>query len=143
VDESTFLDACMTGRPVDLREGGTRGEIDADLVRRVCRRYRQEVDPRRIQVDNASVVGSVDFRGMEVPFPVRFDGCHFTAPLLLEGASLHELAVTNCHAVPGILANGVCIRRDIDLSGSLITARHYTRANTTASETALRTMLTA
>jgi hypothetical protein len=129
VDESTFLAACRSGRPVELDDNGTAGELDADLIRRTCGRSADQVDPRGIRLRNAVVAGPLDLSGVDVPFPIRFENCRFESALLLDGARLRGLAVTNCE-VPGLLANGVRVRRDLDLSGSRIVASHRTSAST-------------
>ena len=76
------------------------------------------------------VVGCLDLAGLEVPFPLRFDGCDFDSAPVFEGAQLHELALTACDRLPGMLANGVRVQRDVDLSRSRITGGHSTSAST-------------
>ena len=67
---------------------------------------------------------------MEVPFPLRFHECEFDSPPVAEGAQLSELALTDCMRLPGLLANGLRVRRDLDLSGTRTTGDHYTSAST-------------
>jgi hypothetical protein len=68
---------------------------------------------------------------MTVPFPLRFDGCEFDSVPVVEGAQLFELSLTGCPRLPGLLGNGLQLRRDLNLSGSRIAGAHRTSASTT------------
>ena len=83
-----------------------------------------------MRLRGAEVTGHLDLAGLDVPFPLRFDGCSFTSLVTVEGAQLGELALTGCDKVPGLLANGVRIRRDLDLSRSHVTGALDTSAST-------------
>jgi hypothetical protein len=72
----------------------------------------------------------LDLSGLVVPFPLSFDNCEFESPLALEGAQLYELGLKGCIQLPGLLANGVRIRRDLDLSRSHVTGALRTSAST-------------
>lgn len=72
----------------------------------------------------------LDLAGMVVPFGVRFDQCEFDSPVIVEGAQLYELALTRCDRLPGLLANGARISRDLDLSGTRITGTQWTNVST-------------
>jgi hypothetical protein len=76
------------------------------------------------------VSGQLDIAGLDVPFPLRFEACEFDAPIVAEGAQLNDLAVTGS-ALPGVLANGARIRRDLDLSGSHVAGAHETASSDT------------
>jgi hypothetical protein len=54
----------------------------------------------------------------------------FDASVNVEGAQLHELGLTGCARLPGLLANGVRVRRDLDLSRSHVTGAIHTSAST-------------
>jgi hypothetical protein len=129
-DDTDLLAAGMVGRVLDLGTDGRRGSVDASVLRRCCHELKDQIDPRGIRLRNAVIVGIVDLAGLEVPFPLRFEDCEFDSPLLIESAQLHELALTGCARVPGVLANGVRIRRDLDLSGSWVTGALNTSAST-------------
>ena len=101
------------------------------LLRRLCLEARERIDPRGVWLRNAAVAGPLDLAGFDVPFPLRFEGCEFDSPLVVEGAHLNELSVTGCARLPGLLANGVRIRRDLDLSRSHISGTHWTSASNT------------
>ena len=58
------------------------------------------------------------------------EDCEFDSPLTVEGAQLYELALTGCIRLPGLLANGVRIRRDLDLSRTHVTGTLRTAAST-------------
>jgi hypothetical protein len=57
-------------------------------------------------------------RGLRVAFPLRFERCEFDSAPVVEGAPLFELSLTGCPRLPGLLGNGLRLRRDLDLSRS-------------------------
>ena len=131
VTEAEFLIAASAGRAVKCGgSNSTRRPVEAALLRRCCRELKDRIDPRGIRLQDALIVGSVDLAGLDVPFPLRFDGCEFGSPLVAEGAQLYELALTRCVRLPGLLANGVRVRRDLDLSRTHVTGALRTSAST-------------
>ncbi len=130
VGEAELLAAATAGQVLVCGNGRARRSVSADLLRRCCRELRDQVDPRGVRLHGAEVTGRLDLAGLDVPFPLRFDGCSFTSPVTVEGAQLGELALTGCDEVPGLLANGVRIRRDLDLSRSHVTGALGTSAST-------------
>jgi hypothetical protein len=130
VGETEILAASAVGHIVDCGQGDALGRVDADVIRRCCYRLRGDVDPRGLRLRHASVSGGLDLAGLDIAFPLRFDGCDFDSPLVIEGTQLFELALINCRRVPGLLANGVHVRRDLDLSGSQISGALRTSAST-------------
>lgn len=130
VQEAELLDACRQGRVLDCAEGGARRTVDAALLRRCCLELADQVDPRGLRLRHAVVSGRVDLAGLDVRFPLRFDGCEFDTAPMVEGAQMHELALTGCTRLPGLLANGLRVRRDLDLSRSHVTGGHLTSAST-------------
>lgn len=126
MDEAELIGAFRSGRDFDC-EGDV---VDAGFIRRCCRELKDQIDPRGINLRNAVVVGCLDLAGLDVPFPVRLDGCDFDSAPVLEGAQLQEVALTSCGRLPGLLANGVRIRRDLDLSRSRVTGGLLTTAST-------------
>ena len=129
-DEAELLAAGKAGRVLDLGVDGRRGSVDASALRRCCHELKDQIDPRGIRLRNAMIVGLVDLAGLDVPFPLRFEDCEFDSPFLIESAQLHELVLTGCARVPGLLGNGVRVRRDLDLSGSCVTEALSTSAST-------------
>ncbi|TDP92819.1 hypothetical protein [Labedaea rhizosphaerae] len=91
--------------------------ISAEAVRLVCL-DESHLDPRGVRIRGAEVTGMLDLSGVSMAVPLRFDGCTFTDELRVEGASLHELALTDCRLSGGVRANGVHVAHDLDLSGS-------------------------
>jgi len=89
-----------------------------------------QVDPRGLRLRNALIAGTLDLAEIEIRFPLRFEDCAFEQPLLVEGASLSELALTGCPELPGVLGNGLRVSRDLDLSRSCVTGGHKTSAST-------------
>src|SRR6266566_9459619 len=130
VSEGEVLAASASGRVLDCTDGSSRRTFDAGLLRRCCRELKDQIDPRGLRLHGAAITGPMDLAGLDVPFPLRFEDCEFDSPLVLEGALLHELALTGCSRVPGMLANGLRVRRDIDLSPSRVSGAHRTSAST-------------
>ncbi|MEV5963143.1 hypothetical protein AB0L70_15350 [Kribbella sp. NPDC051952] len=84
-----------------------------------------------LRISDAHITGQLDLSACQVDVPIHFENCDFTEPILLEGADLHSLFVVgtpdgSSSTVPGILGNGVRIRRDLVLSHTLITGAHQT-----------------
>jgi hypothetical protein len=104
--------------------------VDAALLRRCCRELKDQIDRRGIRLRKAAIAGTLDLTALDVPFPLRFDDCEFDSPPVVEGAQSYELALTGCARLPGLLANGVQVRRDLDLSRSHVTGAHHTSAST-------------
>jgi hypothetical protein len=128
VGESELLAACRDGRVLDCARDGIPRALDGGLIRRCCLAG-PEVDPRGLRLRNAVISGAVDLAGCDVPFPLRFEGCSFDAAPVLDGARLEELALTGCARLPGLLGNGLRVRRDLDLSRSALTGAHSTSAS--------------
>ena len=128
IDDSELGTACRAGGVLDGGDG--QRPIQAELLRSWCLEQRDQVDPRGIRLRNATVKGVVDLAGVRVPFPLSFEACVFEAAPILDGAELLSMALTGCGRLPGLLANGLTVRRDLDLSRSLITGGHFTSAST-------------
>lgn len=128
ISEAQLLEYVAAGRVLDGDEGGARRLVAAGLLRRLCHQVKDQVDPRGIRLRNIMVSGQLDIAGLDIPFPLQFEVCEFDMPLMAEGAQLNELAVTGS-VLPGLLANGVRIRRDLDLSRSRVTGSHETTAS--------------
>ena len=131
VSEAELLAAGRLGRVLDCADGGARRPVGAGLLRRCCLELKDQIDPRGLRLRHASVRGPVDLAGLEVPFPLRFEGCEFDSALLAENAQLRELALTGTAALPGLLANGLHVRGDLDLSRSRVAGVHPTSASIT------------
>lgn len=129
VGESELAAACREGRVLDCAENGARRSVDAAAIRRCCQ-AKADIDPRGLRLRNAVIAGSVDLAGLDLPFPLRFEACEFDSALVVAGATLAELALTGCASLPGLLGNGLRVRRDLDLSGSRVTGGHRTSAST-------------
>ncbi|MCG5215823.1 hypothetical protein [Streptosporangium sp. KLBMP 9127] len=131
LDEAAMLQAYAAGQVLRPQDGAEL-VVEASLVRALCRRGREEIDPRGPAIEGARIVGDLDLSGMEIPFPLRFYGCVFEQPVNLDGADLHLLVLDGCE-IPGVLANGLRVRRDLDLSRSRITGDLWTSASTSCS----------
>ena len=130
VGEAEILGAGKDGgNALDCADGAEIGSVDAAIIRRVCYELRDQVDPRGLWLRKAAVTGRLDLAGLEVPFPLRFEDCNFESPVVLEGAQLYGIALNGC-VVPGLLANGVRIRHDLDLSRTHVMGALETSAST-------------
>ena len=128
IDEAELLAAARAGRSLGGAGDGQRRTVPAALLRRCCRELAAQVDPRGLQLRDLDIAGPLDLAGIAVPFPLRFDNCVFDSVFVVEGADLFELALTGCE-LPGLLGNGLRLRRDLDLSRSVITGSHATSAS--------------
>lgn len=130
--EAEVLAAGRAGRVLDCadRRRGARRLVNAELICRCCHDLKAQIDPRGLRLRNAVVAGSLDLAGLDVPFPLRFEECEFDEAPIAEGGVFWDLAFTGCAPLPGLLANGIRVRNDLDLSRSLVTGRHATTAST-------------
>jgi hypothetical protein len=130
IDESELTGAGQRGVTVDGMADGAKRTIDAGLLRRCCRELKDRIDPRGLRLTNAIVTGCLDLTGLVVPFSLRFEACEFDTAPVLEGAQLFELSLTGSPRLPGLLGNGLRLRRDLDLARSRIAGAHWTNAST-------------
>lgn len=114
----------------DFGRSGDRWELPAAVLQQLCGERVSEVSRYGLRVAHAHVTGAADLRAVDVPFGLEFRGCVFDEPLVVEGAQLHELALVQGTALPGLLANGVQIRRDLDVSGARLHGALRTTAST-------------
>jgi len=89
-----------------------------------------QVHRHGLRLRHAKIVGSLDLSGLDIRFPLLFEDCEFDSAFNIEGAQLFDIGVTGCARLPGLLANGVRIRRDLDLSRTHITGALRTTAST-------------
>jgi len=129
IDEAELLDAGRSGTVADAAMDGGKRTVQAALLRRCCYELKGQIDPRGLRLTNAIVVGCLDLAGLSVPFPLRFDGCEFDSAVVAEGAELFELSLTGCPRLPGLLGNGLRLRRDLNLSRSHVAGAHWTSAS--------------
>ena len=130
IGEAELLQAAQNGTAVDGGKTGTWRTVPASLLRRFCLDLKDQVDPRGLQLRRTVVTGALDLAGLVVPFPLVFDRCEFRSALAADGADLFALALTGCPYLPGLLANGLRVRRDLNLSRSAVTGGHRTTAST-------------
>jgi hypothetical protein len=130
IDEAELISAAQRGSVLDAAADGAKRAVPAALLRRCCHELKDQVDPRGLRLASAVVTGRLDLAGLAVPFPLRFDGCEFEAAPVVEGAELFELSLTGCPRLPGLLGNGLRLRRDLDLSRSQVAGAHWTSAST-------------
>jgi hypothetical protein len=128
--DQTVLD-CMT-------TGGEAGDLAAAAIRSALVERADQVGQYGVRISNARITGELDLSGCTVGFPIQFHDCEFVEPLLIEGSDLDLLAVVGTavngqdrlqSSVPGILGNGLRVRRDLVLSHTLITGAHETTSS--------------
>ncbi len=129
IDEDELITAGQSGAAVDGAMDGANRVVQAALLRKCCHELKDQIDPRGLRLNNAVVVGCLDLTGLAVPFPLRFDGCEFDSAPVVEGAQLFELSLTGCPRLPGLLGNGLRVRRDLDMSRSRVAGAHWTSAS--------------
>ena len=130
IDEAELISAGKSGAIFDAAASGVKRAVRAAVLRMCCHDLKDQVDPRGLRLSNAVITGCLDLTGMTVPFPLRFDGCEFGSAPVVEGAELFELSLTGCPRLPGLLGNGLRLRRDLDLSRSQVAGAHWTSAST-------------
>ncbi|HEY5985575.1 MAG TPA: hypothetical protein VIV12_04215 [Streptosporangiaceae bacterium] len=130
IDEYELITAGRSGAAVKGALADRKRAVQADLLRKCCHELKDHIDPRGLRLNNAIIVGRLDLTGLAVPFPLRFDGCEFDSAPVVEGAELFELSLTGCLRLPGLLGNGLRLRRDLDLSRSQVIGAHWTSAST-------------
>jgi hypothetical protein len=130
VSEAEVLAACGVGRILECADGRSRRLVDATVLRRCCDELSDRVHRRGIRLRHAEIAGSLDLSGLDIPFPLLFRECEFDSPVNIEGAKLFEIGIIGCARLPGLLANGVRIRRDLDLSRTTVAGALRTSAST-------------
>lgn len=130
VSEAEVIGACGAGQILECAEGTARRPVDAALLRRCCDELGEQVHRHGIRLRRAAIAGTLDLSGLDVRFPLVFEDCEFDSPVSIEGAQLFEVGLIGCARLPGLLANGVRIRRDLDLSRTLVTGALQTSATT-------------
>jgi hypothetical protein len=132
VGEAEVTGACGSGQIVDCADGTSRRVVDASLLRRCCDELSDQVHRHGIRLSHAVVAGMLDLSGLDIRFPLLFRDCEFDSPVNVEGAGLFEIGVIGCARLPGLLANGVRIRRDLDLSRTFVVGALQTSASAVA-----------
>ena len=130
IDETELIGVLRAGGVVQGAAGGGLRSVPAELLRRCCHQLRDQVDPRGLRLSQVAVTGGLDLAGLTVPFPLRFDECEFDTAPVVDGAQLDELSLTGCPRLPGLLGNGLRVRRDLDLSRSQVAGALWTSAST-------------
>jgi hypothetical protein len=114
IDGAELLSAGQRGVVIDGMADGRKRTVQAALLRECCHELKDRIDPRGLRLSSVIVTGGLDLTGLVVPFPLRFEGCEFDTAPMVEGAQLFELALTGSPRLPGLLGNGVRLRRDLE-----------------------------
>ena len=130
IEEAELTSAGLRGTVND----GRQRTVSAALLRKLLPRAQGPDRPARPTADaTRSSPAAWTSPAWWSRFPLRFDGCEFDSAPVVEGADLFELALTGCPRLPGLLGNGLRLRRDLDLSGSRVAGAHRTSASTSKS----------
>ena len=130
IDEAELIRASVSGTVLDGATVGGKRAVRGASLRKCCHELKAQIDPRGLRLSNAIVTGDLDLAGLVVPFPLRFDRCEFESAPVVDGAELFELSLTGSPHLPGLLGNGLRLRRDLDLSRSRVSGSHWTSAST-------------
>lgn len=130
VDKAELIHAVESGAVINGAINGAKRSVQADLLRKCCHELRGHIDPLGLKLRDVAVVGCLDLTGLTVSFSLQFEGCEFDSAPMVEGAQLFALSLTGCPRLPGLLGNGLRLRRDLDLSRSRITGAHLTSVST-------------
>jgi len=130
IEEAELIGALQAGEVLSGATDGTRRVVRAALLRDCLRDAQAQAGPSGLLLDDVIVAGRLDLTGLTVPFPLRLRACEFDAAPVLEGAWFFALALVDSPRLPGLLANGLHVQRDLVLSGCEIAAAHWTSAST-------------
>jgi hypothetical protein len=133
-----LIAAASSQTVLDMITDGEAGDLAAAVVRTALVERADQVGQYGVRISNARITGTLDLSGCRISFPIQFRDCEFVEPLLIEGSDLDLLAVVGTpvngedgltSSVPGILGNGLRVRRDLVLSHTLITGAHETTSS--------------
>lgn len=108
-------------------QAGTRRRLDATVLRRLLHTRGKEGLGRWLE--RIDLLGAVDLAGIDIGYSLRLVDGRLEQPLVLHGATVPALTVKDSH-MPGLLANGIRVTGDVDLSGSVIDGLHPSSAST-------------
>jgi len=86
VGEAELMAAAGAGRALVCGDATARRRVDAALLRRCCNELRDRIVPRGVWLRHAAIAGSLDLSGLDVTFPLRFEGCQFRQPAATWGS---------------------------------------------------------
>lgn len=111
--------ASRRSRWADLSTTSGRGTMLASSLRDALLSVTDSVSPFGLRIRGAIVTGELDLSSFTFSVPLCFSDCLFESTIVLEGADLNLLEITESE-IHSIAANGLQVRRDIDLSRSRI-----------------------
>jgi uncharacterized protein YjbI with pentapeptide repeats len=130
IEAAELMGALQAGDVIDGASDGARRVVQAGLLRDCLREGQTQASPSGLRIDNVMVAGCLNLTGLAVPFPLQFRACAFDRAPVLEGSQLFALTLVRSPQLPGLLANGLHVHRDLDLSGCRIAGAHWTSAST-------------
>jgi hypothetical protein len=130
IEEAELRVALQAGDVIDGASDGARRTLQAGVLRDCLRDTQTQATPEGLRLDNVIVADRLNLAGLTVPFPLWFRACEFDAAPVLEGSRLFALALVRSPQLPGLLANGLHVQRDLDLSGCSIAGAHWTSVST-------------
>src|ERR1700676_3065109 len=105
-DKRSENEYAETGSKTDSQD--TNQWVRGELIRWVCTRANEFVDPSGLLIWYARITGNVDLGHTTVRWPFAFGGCHFDENIELHGARLRTLSLFDC-SVRSILADGAVL----------------------------------
>ena len=129
IEKAELISALQAGDVVGRLKDGSRRVVEAVLLRDCLREVQSQAGPAGLRLDSVLVTGCLDLSGLAVPFPLLFRACEFDVAPVLEGSRLFALGLVNSLQLPGLLANGLQVQRDLDLSGCSISGAHRISAS--------------
>jgi len=130
IEEAELREALRAGGVAGSAPGEARRVVQAAVLREVLIGDQSLAGPDGLRLERVTVGGCLTLTGVTVRFPLSFRECEFDEAPVLEGAQLFSLAVLGSSRLPGLLANGLRVERDLELSGCRIAGAHWTSAST-------------
>jgi hypothetical protein len=97
--------------------------IRAELLRSLCTGLNTEwqIHPKGVSLKGAKIVGSLDFTGMMLSYPLTLIDCWLQSPIILTDAQTKTLTFSGCH-VPGIVALRVSVQGSFFLDKKFVSS---------------------
>ena len=96
-------------RPANAANWGQERTIRASIIRELCIGYRKipPVDPNGIMTKGARIVGSLDLKFANIPFPLVIIACYVEQTISLFGADIRTLILSGSQLMGGLQADGL------------------------------------
>jgi hypothetical protein len=134
--EKLLIAKVAAGKPADFQVGdaaaddpcggavwGDGRSIRAELLERICAGRQPLCTPgvKGLVILGARITGLLDLSGMEINFPLEFNGCRFDSPVRLSGAQTRVIRFSGSR-VPGLLARNLSTKGNVYLDKGFVSA---------------------